>query len=227
MTKETAQQTNKTLIQLIQACKVDTGYLYEPDRLLDEKIGHLAHHCPRVLDFGKSSRHRYALFADGQIITSDINQFDGYPDVIDDICNIQNLQWGSYDGIICLAVLEHVYAPHLAVDNLHRLLTDDGICFAYVPYLYRYHAPRDLVFQDYFRFSRDAIVYLFRDFSDVTIFPIRGRYSTILNMFTFWKHKVEKRLGFRVNRFVDRLFAFGGRPDEVTQASGYFIWAKK
>lgn len=222
-----ARETNQMLRRLIQRCRVDKAYQYDPDRFLDEKIGEMAQQCENVLDFGKSSRHRYAFFRDGQITTSDINQFDDYPDVIDDICNIKSLEWGAFDGIICLAVLEHVYAPHLAVENLYRLLKDGGYCLVYVPYLYRYHAPLDLQYQDYFRFSRDALVYLFRDFSEMTLYPIRGRFSTLANQLPFWKQVVEKRIGFRINRWLDRVLRPFFRQDDVTQASGYFVWAKK
>ena len=39
----------------------------------------------------------------------------------------------------------------------------------------------DLKFQDYFRFSKDALAYLFKDFSEVELYPIRGRVSS-----SFW-----------------------------------------
>ena len=61
----------------------------------------------------------------------------------------------KYDKIICIAILEHVYDPFKAVKNLRKMLKDDGILYGYVPYLYQYHAPKDLKFQDYFRFSKD------------------------------------------------------------------------
>lgn len=54
---------------------------------------------------------------------------------------------------------------------------------------------KDLKFQDYFRFSRDGLIYLFRDFSEVKLYAIRGRVSTPLSLFGFWKFKVEKYLG--------------------------------
>jgi SAM-dependent methyltransferase len=227
MMETTPQARNEALIRLIQRTRVDATRLYDSDALVDEKIRFMAAHCERVLDFGKSSRDRYSLFRPGQAITTDINQFDGYPDVIDDICNITNLPWETFDGIVCLAVLEHVYAPHVAVDNLHRLLKTGGYCLVYTPYFWRYHAPADLHYQDYFRFSRDALAYLFRDFSEVTIYPCRGRYSTIFNLFGFWKYRVERLFGQRVNRLLDKVLgAVLGRED-VTQASGYFLWARK
>ena len=57
----------------------------------------------------------------------------------------------NYDKIICLAVLEHVYDPFKAIENLRSMLKENGIIYGFVPYLYKYHAPMDLKYQDYFR----------------------------------------------------------------------------
>src|SRR5262249_46728780 len=152
------------------------------EELLDEKIQFLADHCKKVLDVGKSSRERFSYFHPGQITTLDINQFDDYPDIIDDLCDIRHVPASSVDGIICLAVLEHVYDPMSAAKNLYKMLQPGGYCLAYVPFLYRYHAGKDLVYQDYFRYTRDGVAYLFREFSDVTLYPCRGRLSTMFNL---------------------------------------------
>ncbi len=213
---------------MILQTKVDTTYLYDEKSFLDEKVNYMVQKCDKVLDFGKSSRDRYNRFRKDQIITTDINQFDDYPDIIDDICDIQNLELGSFDGIICMAVLEHVYEPHKACENLYKLLKEGGYVLVYVPFFFSYHAPKNLVYQDFFRFSRDALAYLFRDFSEVTIYPYRGRYSTMFNMFGFWKKRVEKIFGHKLNRTLDKIFGKILRDrEQVLQASGYYLWAKK
>ena len=99
----------------------------------------------------------------------------------------------------------HVYDPFSAVANLKRMLKNDGVIYGYVPYLFHYHAPNDLKFQDYFRFSKDALAYLFREFSDVELFPVRGRISTPLNiMFAGrWKKYAEKTsINILLDKFV-------------------------
>lgn len=222
-----AREVNQRLVEIIERVKVDMEYVYDADALLDEKIVYLAANCERVLDFGKSARERSVFFAEGQVTTVDINEFDGYPDVLDDICDISQLEFGAWDGVVCLAVLEHVYSPQDAVDNIRRLLRPGGFVLVYVPYMWRYHAPRSLIYQDYYRFSRDALAYLFRDFQNVTVYPYRGRYSTILNMFGFWKYRVELICGHRLNRLVDYVLGSWGEADRGLSASGYYLWAKK
>lgn len=223
---EAAFQQNEYLKNLIRRVKVDEEYMYDTDLLLDQKVKFMVDHCNKVVDFGQSSRDRYSLFDSEKIITSDINDFGTYPDVIDDICNIQNLDPGSFDGVICMAVLEHVYAPHLACENIYNLLEEGGHCLIYVPFLYRYHALKDLGYQDYFRFTRDGLAYLFKDFSEVTIYPVRGRLSTAVGLFEFWKNKVERLFGQKVNRILD-FISFSSKEDHALQASGYILWAKK
>jgi SAM-dependent methyltransferase len=218
------ERRNQQLQAIIVRTKVDASRRFGASTLIQEKIKFLADNCERVLDFGRSSREHFALFRPGQVTTTDINQFDGYPDIVDDLCEVTELSFGVYDGIVCLAILEHVYDPLSAVKNLHRLLAPGGYCFAYVPFLYNYHAPADLTFQDYYRYTKDGVAYLFRDFSEVTIFPVRGRFSTILNLLPGWKALIEGNFGQRVNRIAEALLSF--KSDDC-QTSGYFIWAKK
>ena len=129
-----------------------------------------------------------------------------------------------YDAVIALALIEHVYDPAAAVANFRAALAPGGRLFLYVPWMWRYHAPRDLVFQDYQRFSRDGLAWLLRDFDEVTLYPIRGKYSAILNMLKLWKAQVERRFGGRINRLVDARVSDWRN---IVQASGYFAEARR
>ena len=227
-TAQIIDDKNNRLIQMIRKAEICWDYIYRTDVLQKEKIGFLARKCEKVIDFGKSSREHYALFRRDQAITVDINQGDDYPDIIDDLCDISSLPPMSADGIVCLAVLEHVYDPFRATDNLHMLLKEGGYCFAYVPFLYRYHAAKDLCYQDYFRYTRDGTALLFKNFSKVTIYPVRGTYSTIANIWQPWKYRVEKIFGQRLNKWIDRIgTAISNSQNNNLQASGFYIWAEK
>ena len=129
--------------------------------------------------------------------------FWSYPDIVCDICSDLTSLENKYDKIICIAILEHVYDPFRAVSNLKMMLKNGGKIFGMVPYLYHYHAPQDLKFQDYFRFSKDALAYLFKDFSEVELYPIRGRISSFHMMFAGrWKNYMEKT---NINILLDKL----------------------
>ena len=155
--------------------------------------------------------------------TLDVNDFGDYPDIICDICSDINGLEKKYDKIVCLAILEHVYNPFKAVENLKLMLKENGIIYGFVPYLYNYHAPKDLQFQDYFRFSKDALAYLFKDFGDVELFPVRGRISTPLNiMFAGrWKKYAEKT---SINILLDK---FVSDEKNTKQCSGFNFIIKR
>ncbi|MEO1318360.1 MAG: hypothetical protein AAFW01_17530, partial [Pseudomonadota bacterium] len=93
-----------------------------------------------------------------------------------------------------------------------------------VPWIWRYHAPRSLVFQDYQRLSRDGMAYLLRDFEGVTLYPLRGKYSAIANLLKWWKPTVERRFGGRLNRLLD---ARASDWRNTIQASGFFAGARR
>ena len=152
-----------------------------------------------------------------KIDTLDVNDFGDYPDIICDICSDINGLQNKYDKIICLAILEHVYNPFKAIDNLKSMLKENGIIYGYVPYLFYYHAPKDLKFQDYFRFSKDALAYLFKDFKEIELYPVRGRISTPFNiMFAGrWKKYIEKT---NLNIFLDK---FVNNEKNLKQCSGF------
>jgi SAM-dependent methyltransferase len=219
-----AHATNQRLIDIITRTQIDPSFAYRGEELADLKLQFLADHCEKVLDIGKSSRDRFRLFRQGQIVTLDLNQYEGYPDIVDDLCDLKRVAPESFDGIICNAVLEHVYDPHRAVQNLYQILTPGGFLYGHAPFLYRYHAPESLAYQDFYRYTKDGLAYLFRDFREVTLYPCRGRISTVLALFARWKFVVEKLSGQRLNRLVDW---FCSQKQRFVQVSGHFIWAIK
>ena len=209
-------KTNEDLINLIKKTKINNYYLKNQkdfrDRILEEI--NISDH---VLDVGMAMRDRYKKIESELLETLDVNDFGDYPDIICDICSDVSGLEKKYDKIICIAILEHVYDPTAAVANLKKMLKDDGVIYGYVPYLYYYHAPKDLKFQDYFRFSKDALAYLFKDFNDVELFPIRGRVSTPLNILFAgrWKKYAEKT---NINIYLDKL---SNDESNLKQCSGF------
>ncbi len=215
-------------VEAIRRCSVDHDYAYDSAGLLDEKLRFMAAHCSMVLDVGQSTRDRFNLFEQGKIETTNVNLDHRPADIIDDICAPSRLQYGKYDGVVCLSVLEHVYDPFAAIAQIHNLLQPGGYLLLHLPFLFRYHAPRDLTFTDGYRFSRDGIAWLLRDFSEVRLYSIRGPYSSIFNLHKFWKKHIEHRFGMSPARWVDRIgLRLFRRPGSDLQVSGYYAWARK
>ena len=212
------QKINNELIEIIKKTKINNYYLKNKvdfrDKILDEIKPN-----DHVLDIGMAMRDKHKSIVSAQRETLDVNDFGSYPDIICDICsNIEGLE-KKYDKIICLAILEHVYNPFKGIENLNKMLKNNGSIYGFVPYLYNYHAPQDLNFQDYFRFSKDSLSYLFKDFNYVELFPYRGRISSSLHMLfgNKWKRYIEKtKLNFFLDKFVT---------DEINfkQCSGFYF----
>jgi len=176
-----------------------------------------------ILDVGMSMRDKYSKIKANSLETLDVNDYGEYPNIICDICDdIEGLE-SKYDKIICIALLEHVYDPFKAVNNIKIMLKENGVLYGFVPYLYQYHAPDELQFQDYFRFSKDALAYLFKDFNSLEIFPMRGRISAPLKALFGgkWKRYAEKT---KINIFLDK---FSSDENNLKQCSGFNFIAKK
>jgi len=224
----TAEAARARHVEAIRRVTVDHEYAYDSDGLMTNKMGYMASHCSMVLDIGQSTRDKVRLFEQRQIESMNINLEETPADIIDDICAPSRLQYERYDGIVCLSVLEHVYDPFAATREIFRLLQPGGYLFLHLPFLFRYHAPQDLSFTDSYRFSRDGMAWLLRDFSEVTLYSIRGPYSSIFNLHRGWKKGVEKHLGMAPARWLDRVgIRFFSRPTSELQVSGYYAWAKK
>ncbi len=213
---------NARLQAITRRARIDLRFLHD-----DRSRAHIVERtrgAERILDIGAGMREQLSALA-GQVDTLDLNDFGDYPDILGDVCSpFPSEMHGRYDAVIALAILEHVYDPPAAVANFRAALKPGGRLFLYVPWMWRYHAPRGLMFQDYQRLSRDGMAYLLRDFDEVTLYPIRGKYSAILNMMKFWKAQVEKRLAGRLNRLVD---ARASDWRNTVQASGFFAEAIK
>lgn len=80
------------------------------------------------------------------------------------------LKPNSMDCILCTEVLEHLKDPQACVDEIHRLLRDDGLVFASTPFFYPVHADPC----DFQRFTEDGLRYLFRNFRSVEVYRMGG-----------------------------------------------------
>ena len=214
------ERISEQMRDITRRATIDLRFLHEDGSrdLIVEQV----RDAGRILDVGASMRDHLGEIAE-HTETMDINDFGDHPDVLGDVCSpFPEDMHDRYDAVIALAILEHVYDPPAAVANFRRALKPRGKLFLYIPWMWRYHAPKNLLFQDYQRISRDGIAYLLRDFEDVTLYPLRGKWAARANFFKFWKRRVEKRFGGRFNRLLD------GRVTDwrnTVQASGYFVTA--
>ncbi len=96
------------------------------------------------------------------------------PDIFADITRVP-LSSASADCILCTETLEHLQNPQACVDEIHRLLREDGLAFASTPFVYPVHADP----YDFQRFTEDGLRYLFRDFKSVEVFRMGGYFGVL------------------------------------------------
>lgn len=70
-----------------------------------------------------------------------------------------------FDVVVCTEVLEHTLNPFAAVDEIKRVLREDGLALISTPYNFRIHGP----LPDCWRFTEHGLRALFKDFEIVTL----------------------------------------------------------
>jgi hypothetical protein len=165
---------------------------------------------------------RFKPLIDSPGVTYKISDYtDQYqPDLVEDIHNL-SFKDNSVDAFFCIALLEHVYDPKKATEEIFRVLKPGGTAFLYAPFIYRYHAHKN-DYYDYFRYSKDGWAYLLRDFSRVTLCPVRGLFESLLR---FTPLHIFTPLNLLCRALDTSCYRM--RQISVKQASGYHVVAVK
>lgn len=94
------------------------------------------------------------------------------------VCDASDLPFadGSFDLVVATAVLEHVLEPQRCVDEVHRVLADDGLVWATTPFMQQVHMGE----YDFTRFTRSGHRWLFRRFDELDGGPATGPASVLV-----------------------------------------------
>ena len=127
---------------------------------------------PRVLIIGGATQGAGTeVFYENSNI--EIMSCDVYDTQLTDIiCDAHYLPFvdESFDGVWIQAVLEHVVEPNLVVDEIYRVLRDDGVVYAETPFLQQVHEGC----YDFTRYTMLGHRYLFKKFQDITCGVLDG-----------------------------------------------------
>lgn len=111
-------------------------------------------------------------------------------DYVEDI-HQTTLEENSFDTIIATQVLEHLYHPHGAVKEIHRILKRGGTAIVSTVFIYPYHGEPC----DYFRFTKYGLKYLFKNFSKTEIISFGNTRDSLIELITT-KNKYMKLFRF-------------------------------
>lgn len=116
--------------------------------------------------------------------------FDVTKPVSDDLHN-------SFDVIYSFNALEHFCEPHIAADNIAKLLKPQGLCLVHTVFSWRYHP----VPHDYFRFTDDGMNYLF---------STRNRLTSILCGYDITRRRENIKGGYFEDKDIPPIDSLGG-----------------
>jgi SAM-dependent methyltransferase/uncharacterized protein YbaR (Trm112 family) len=88
------------------------------------------------------------------------------------VCDGHDLPFrdGSFDAVVCQAVLEHVLDPPRVVAEIHRVLAPGGLAYAEVPFIQQVHEGA----YDFTRYTHLGQRRLFRDFDELASGAVCG-----------------------------------------------------
>ena len=87
----------------------------------------------------------------------------------------------SYEMVIIQAVLEHVINPNLVVEEIYRVLKNQGIVYAETPFMQCVHEGP----YDFTRFSHSGHRWLFQRFKEISSGANHGAFSSTLFVFSY------------------------------------------
>ena len=142
---------------------------------------------------------------------------DYHPDIVGDIHNLP-LPDSSEEAIVCIAVLEHVEDPIRAMGEIYRCLRPGGYAFIYVPFLYYYHAAPGY-YGDFWRFTKDALVSMTKQFSHREIRSVRGALETWIKLSPLGRWYIFLYIAYLLDKLTGKL--------KSSQTSGYYVFLIK
>jgi ubiquinone/menaquinone biosynthesis C-methylase UbiE len=137
-----------------------------------------------VLEVGSGTSSYRRFIPHTKYMTLDIEEKNN-PDIC---CDLHDIKWESnyFDTAIAIEVLEHLYDPQKAVNEIFRVLKSGGKCILSTRFIHPYHpGPKD-----YYRFTWDSLRYLFKDFKRIEIYHHGNKLQSIWNIITDGKLKV-------------------------------------
>lgn len=151
------------------------------------------------------------------------------------ICDAHSLPFrnGYFDGVVAVAVLEHVADPYRCVDEIRRVLSDGGLVYAVTPFLQPVHMGA----HDFTRFTYLGHRRLFRWFDDLESGCALGPGASAGYVFqhlllcisdAHWYRRVAKLAGIissALIKQVDRIV--GRRRGAYDAAAGTFFFGRK
>jgi len=200
----------RKVLQMLSTSKITSVTKYSLEKELFKQFAKLKPGV--VLDVGSKMAPYKGHIPHTKYMTLDVNP-EVKPDIVSDIHKV-NWESNYFDTIIATEILEHCYAPEKVIDEIYRLLKDEGICILSTRFIYPYHPDP----KDYYRFTGDALRYLFQKFNQVEIYPHGNRLQV------FWEI-IPGRIFFIKNIFNPLIAKINFKDPKLPL--GFIVYAKR
>ena len=135
-----------------------------------------------VLDLGGARDSDYhKIFSGAHTISIANNDKEARPDFLFDFENVFLLDEKSFDTVLCINTLEHIFNHEQVISEVKRILKPKGRLVLAVPFLVQIHpSPKD-----YFRYSGDTLTRMLEanGFDNIAVIPIgRGPFTASAQM---------------------------------------------
>ncbi|MDB5187731.1 MAG: hypothetical protein JWO50_251 [Candidatus Kaiserbacteria bacterium] len=111
-----------------------------------------------ILDLGGSHKSGYHELIRGSHTWTVVNYGDSHPgaDILFDIEKQFPLESASYDNVVTMNVLEHIFNYHNVFAEVSRVLKPGGLFLSTVPFMHHIHGSPD----DYHRYTKSTYIKL-------------------------------------------------------------------
>lgn len=184
-----------------------------------------------ILDVGGSKKSGYHELIKGAhtVTTGNIDESYGI-DVVFDAQKTWPFSEASFDGVLLINILEHLYHYDVALQETYRVLKNGGVVAGVVPFMFNVHASPN----DYFRYTKSTLLKVLHDqgFKDVRVTELgTGAFSVIYHCllgFVRWDWLATPLIAFFGG--IDKLI-FYLKPDNKMSVKemplGYYFEARK
>ena len=158
-------------------------------------------------------------------------------DVVGDIHNLP-FEDEKFDNILCTEVLEHLHSPQIAISEIKRVLKNNGKIILTTRFIFPLHE----IPNDYYRFTKYGLKYLFKDWEIIELKEETDTLTTMavllqrigyqceflfkpLKLMVFLKAKMISRFSFLINKEYGNIKK--NIPETHIMTSGYYLMARK
>jgi SAM-dependent methyltransferase len=124
-----------------------------------------------VLDLGGDARSEYRNLFSGDYTITTVNIVpEAEPDILADLEKPLPIETASYDAVLLINVLEHVFEYRALLSECARVLRPGGKIVIIVPFLFPYHASPN----DFHRYSAETLARALgiAGFTDAKVIPL-------------------------------------------------------